>query len=177
MSENIDLSKLSKAEIEDLKYNQDEDKEYSEKELKELRKKHENGEKLTKSEAQALHEEDKKQQIKDIDYIIHGTNDTFVKDYNFIDDDKKLRIEIKAPNIVEEGKINGLREQYLAGTGQAQNTFYYNAYDGLAVIRVCGKNVPKEIRSDEQLYATDAVLDWLATIDTDFYNWLSRFQA
>lgn len=177
MSENIDLSKLNKQEIEELKYNQDTEKDYTDKEIKELREKHENGEKLTEQESKALHEDDKKQQIKDIDYIIHGTNDTFVKDYNFLDDDKTLRIEIKAPNILEEGRINGLREQYLTGMGQAQNTFYYNAFDGLAVLRICGKNLPKELKTDDQIYGTDTMLDWLATIDTDFYNWLSRFRA
>lgn len=168
---------LTKQRIEELKYGSTEEKEkkYSTEELEQLRKRSENGEKLTEDEAAALHKNDNEKTIKDIDSIIRGVNDVFEKDYSFNEDNIKFTIKIKAPNIVQAGKIEALREQYLNGMGLSQTAFIFNAYDALATIRICGIDVPKELAVDENIY--QPALEWLYEIDGDFNDWVARFHA
>lgn len=173
-----DLSKLSLEEIKKIKYAEDpaENKpEYNPATVKQLRDKVKNGQKLTQDEAKVLHEDDTNKATEQFDYIVRGFNDMFVKEYSFDEDKIKFTIKIKMPNIIENGKVEALRDHYLDGTALNQSVFIYNAYDALALIRVCGKDVPKELAKDENIY--EPGLEWLNAIDKDYSNWAARFHA
>lgn len=171
-----DLKNLTASEIEKLKYGEEpEEKEYTKEELAELRQKAENGEALTDEESSALHKEDNLNTIKDVDSIIRGYNDKFVKQYHFNEDKINFTIKLKVPNIVEAGKIEALRERYLDGMGLSQTNFVYNAFDALATIRVVGEDVPKELAKDSDIYTP--ALEWLFQIDVDFTEWMARFHS
>lgn len=173
-----DLSKLSLDEIKKIKYADDsanKKPEYNSKTVKQLRNKVENGQKLTPDEAKILHEDDANQATQQFDYIVRGFNDMFVKEYNFDEDKIKFTIKIKMPNIIQNGKVEALRDHYLDGTALNQSVFIYNAYDALALIRVCGVDVPKELAKDENIF--EPGLEWLNAIDKDYSNWAARFHA
>lgn len=130
------------------------------------------GEKLTDEEINQLKYETNQEELSQIDRVIRGVNDTFIKDYDFKEYGLKFTIKIKAPNIKEQGKIQARREAYLQGMGLAVNPFYYNAFDALATIRVCGVEVPKELQDDEDIYN----LYVLVKIGDDFGRWLGSFR-
>ena len=63
-----------------------------------------------------LHEDDTNKATEQFDYIVRGFNDMFVKEYSFDEDKIKFTIKIKMPNIIENGKVEALRDHYLDGT-------------------------------------------------------------
>lgn len=172
----MEKNSYTKEEIEALKYpGSNKKKEYTEDELLKLRKKSENGDKLTDDEANALHKQDSEKAIKDIDQILQGVNDIFSKDYVFSEDNEKFHVEIKAPNVIEDAKIKALREKWLDGTGLDQNMFDYTAYTALATLNVCGTKVPVQLSDNDKIYPP--TLSWLYEIGVDFNNWMSRFRS
>lgn len=140
---------------------------------KKLLEKVENGEKLTDEEINRLKYETNEEEISQIDRIIRGVNDVFVKEYDFKEYGLNFTIKIKAPNVKEQGKIQGRREAYLQGMGLAVSPFYYNAFDALATIRVCGVEVPKELQNDDDIYNMYILIE----IGRDFGQWLGSFRS
>jgi len=114
------LEQLSTEERQQLKYAKVDHadmpkKEYTPKELEELRKQSEAGEKLTPVEASALREYQNDKRVKAVNMIIQGANDVWKKDYDFKEDKVKMHIEIKYPNVVEMGRIEAMKQDYLGG--------------------------------------------------------------
>lgn len=131
------------------------------------------GEKLTDDEINALKYFNNEEEINLIDRVIRGVNDTFVKEYNFTEWKLKFTVKIKAPNAIDQGKIQALRESYLNGMGMSVSTFIYQVYQTLATIRICGFDLPKELEKDEDIYN----LNILYIIGQDFNKWLATFRS
>lgn len=118
-------------------------------------------------------EQKKKQETKKVvDRIIRGVNDTFIKDYDFDDIDVHFTIKIQAPNALEIGKIQARMSAYLGGMNNYASEYMLVVYQTLATLRTTGKDVPKELAKDEEIYN----LDILYTIGRDFQQWLNNFQ-
>lgn len=107
-----------------------------------------------------------------VDRIIRGVNDTFVKHYNYEDMDLNFTIKIQAPNALEIGRIHARMASYLGGMNNYMSEYMITVYNTLATIRVTGKDVPKELEKDEDIYN----LDILYEIGRDFQQWLNKFQ-
>lgn len=112
------------------------------------------------------------EQKQTIDRIIRGVNDTFSKDYDFKDLGLKFTIKIKAPNAIEIGKVQARMMAYLQGMSNYASDYFITVYHALALLRVTGIDVPKELANDEDIYN----LDILYTIGVDFKQWLDRFR-
>ncbi len=115
---------------------------------------------------------EKQEQKQVIDRIIRGVNDVFEKDYNFEDLDMKFTVKIQAPNAIEIGKIQARLSAYLGGMNNYASEYMIVVYQTLATLRVTGKDVPKELAKDEDIYN----LDILYTIGRDFQQWLNNFR-
>lgn len=131
------------------------------------------GEKLSDEEINLLKYQTEQAETKTLDRIIRGVNDTFIKDYDFKEFGMKFTIKIKAPNAIDQGKIQARREAYLEGMGMAVSTFIFQVYHTLATIRVCGVDVPKELEKDEDIFN----LHVLYAIGGDFAEWLNSFRC
>lgn len=132
----------------------------------------EQGTPLTEEEIQKVKYHESKQEQVALDRIIRGVNDVFVKDYVFEEfGGLALTIKIKAPNALEQGRINAVRENFVGGVGTMLNSFTYVSYHTLAVLEVCGIDVPKEL-NPKDIYNLGIVYK----IGVDFAEWLSRFQ-
>lgn len=171
------LEQLSTEERQQLKYAKVDHadmpkKEYTPKELEELRKQSEAGEKLTPVEASALREYQNDKRVKAVNMIIQGANDVWKNDYDFKEDQVKMHIEIKYPNVVEMGRIEAMKQDYLGGYGQEVAPVYELIYDTLATIRICGVKIPQELANDNNIYN----LEWLAQIGIDFRAWKATFR-
>ena len=62
---------------------------------------------------------------KELDRIVHGDNDTWVKEYDIKELDLKFKISIKAPNVADQGRIQALRERYLDGVGSLVSQYVF----------------------------------------------------
>ncbi|QEM43139.1 tail assembly chaperone [Bacillus phage Chotacabras] len=117
-------------------------------------------------EAEKQHE-----QREVIDRIIRGKNDIFTKHYDLPEFDLNFTISIKAPNAIEVGKIQARTASYLSGMNTYMSQYYLIVYQTLASIRVCGKQTPKFLENDEDIYN----LDILYAIGVDFSDWMNTF--
>lgn len=143
------------------------------KKREEIIAKRDNGEKLTEEDINYLKYYQEKDENEQIDRIIRGVNDVFEKHYDFQEEWKiEFDIAIKAPNALEQGKIQARREAYLEGMGLAVSPFIYQCYQTLATIRVCGTKIPKELARDEDIYN----LNVLYRIGQDYGHWLNSFR-
>jgi len=115
---------------------------------------------------------EKKEQKEVIDRIIRGVNDTFIKEYEFEDLGMKFTIKIQAPNAIEIGQIQARLSAYLGGMNNYSSEYFLRAYQTLATIRTTGKDIPKELEKDEDIYN----LDILYIIGRDFQQWLDNFR-
>ncbi|QEM43138.1 tail assembly chaperone [Bacillus phage Chotacabras] len=118
-------------------------------------------------EAEKQHE-----QREVIDRIIRGKNDIFTKHYDLPEFDLNFTISIKAPNAIEVGKIQARTASYLSGMNTYMSQYYLIVYQTLASIRVCGKQTPKFLENDEDIYN----LDILYAIGVDFSDWMNTFR-
>ena len=109
---------------------------------------------------------------KELDRIVHGVNDTWVKEYDIKELDLKFKISIKAPKVADQGRIQALLERYLDGVGSLVSQYVFTVYHTLATIRVCGIDVPIELQDDERIYNTNI----LFRIGNDFAEWLDTFR-
>lgn len=118
-------------------------------------------------------EKEKRQDEKEVvDRIIRGVNDTFEKEYNFDDIGMNFTVKIKAPNAIEIGKIQARLSLYLNGMNNYASEYMLIVYQTLATLRVVGKDLPKELAKDEDIYN----LEILYVIGRDFQRWLDKFQ-
>lgn len=141
-------------------------------EVNELIRKLERGEKLTDDEVNKVKYHQVEEERTALDKIVRGVNDVFIKDYKFEDyGGMELAVRIKAPNALEQGRINSVRENFVGGTGTMLNTFTYIVYHTLALLEVCGIDVPTELKP-ENVYNLNIVYK----IGVDFAEWLDRFQ-
>lgn len=131
-----------------------------------------NGDSLTDEEINFLKYQNTVEEHKQLDRIIRGVNDTFYKEYEFKEYGLSFNISIKAPNAIEQGKIQARREAYLEGMGMAVSPFMFQAFQMLATIRVCGVDVPKALEKDEEIYN----LQVLYLIAQDYIGWLDSFR-
>lgn len=145
---------------------------YQDLEIKEIIEKLNNGVKLTDEEVNKIKYHEAQDEKVALDRIVRGVNDIYEKEYNFEDlGGLKLKVKIKAPNALEQGRINAVRENFVGGTGTMLNSFTYVVYHTFALLQVCGIDVPKELEP-ENVYN----LNIIYKIGTDFGDWLDRFQ-
>ena len=130
------------------------------------------GENLTDEEVNILKYYNDAEERKQLDRIIPGVNDVFSKHYNLKEYGLEFDIKIKAPNIIENGKIQARREAYLEGMGMAVSNFIFQSYQMLATIRVCGVEVPEVLADDKKIYN----LYVLGVIAKDYGEWLNSFR-
>lgn len=143
-----------------------------EEEVAKLLKRLDDGEKLTDEEVNKVKYFQDKEEKKVLDKIVKGVNDIFIKEYKFADmGGLTFTIKIKAPNMLEQGRINEVRERLLGGTSTMQTNFNYVVYNTLALLEVCGIDVPKELDPSD-LYNPHIPYQ----IGEDFAEWLDRFQ-
>lgn len=170
---------MTPEELELVKYGNSEDKTTKESvkdistlSYEELIEKAKKGEKLTEDEEDRLKYHKEEEQSSQLSILISGVNNIWEKTYDFKESGLKFTIKVHAPTIVEQGKINALREQYLQGSGSFTPTTTFVAFQMLATIRVCGEEVPKIFENDDNIYATQI----LYRVGVDFHDWLNRFQ-
>lgn len=130
------------------------------------------GENLTDEEINLLKYHNAEAEHKELNRIIPGVNNVFSKHYDLKEFGMEFDIKIKAPNVVQQGKIQAMREAYLEGMGMAVSNFIFQCYHTLATIRVCGVEVPKELERDEDIYN----IYILNVIGKDFAEWLNSFR-
>ncbi|AGY48488.1 tail assembly chaperone [Bacillus phage Spock] len=116
--------------------------------------------------------ERQEEQREVVDRIIRGKNDVFRKEYDLPEFDLKFTVAIKAPNAIEVGKIQAMTAGYLSGMNTYMSQYYLVVYQTLASLRVCGKEVPKCLEKDEDIYN----LDILYAIGVDFSAWMQTFR-
>lgn len=116
--------------------------------------------------------EEKEKQRDVIDRIVRGKNDTFSKSYDLEEEGIKFHISIKAPNIIEQGRIKQKTEQYLYGTGSYQDSYTKVIFNTLSLIRETGVDVPDILKSDDDIYHSEI----LYRIGVDFAEWLNNFR-
>ncbi|UNA01493.1 tail assembly chaperone [Bacillus phage vB_BcgM] len=122
--------------------------------------------------AEQVEAERQEEQREVVDRIIRGKNDIFTKHYDLPEFDLKFTIAIKAPNAIEVGKIQAMTSGYLSGMNTYMSQYYLVVYQTLSSIRVCGKEVPKFLEKDEDIYN----LDILYAIGVDFSAWMNTFR-
>lgn len=115
---------------------------------------------------------ERQEQKEVLDRVVRGVNDMFIKEYDFEDIGIKFTIKIQIPNAIETGKVHARMSLYLGGMNNYASEYYLVAYQALALLRVTGKDVPKELENDEDIYN----LDVLYEIGRDFEQWLSQFR-
>lgn len=145
---------------------------YQDLEIKEIIDKLNNGIKLTDEEVNKVKYQEAQEEKVALDRIVRGVNDIYEKEYKFEDiGGLELKVKIKAPNALEQGRINAIRENFVGGTGTMLNSFTYVVYHTFALLQVCGIDVPKEL-DPENVYN----LNIIYKIGMDFGDWLDRFQ-
>lgn len=148
---------------------------YSELEVSSIKERQKSGSKLTDDEQAVLlgKEIDNKNEI--IDIVVNGQNDTWFKHYDYSKDGgPTFDISIKVPTIGEEGRIATLVQKYLGGTAVYWDAYTTSVYHGLALIQVCGRNIPKEFADPDKIYNVSA--GYLHDINEDFVEWENRFR-
>lgn len=107
--------------------------------------------------------------------IIAGHNDVWSKHYNYKEDGGlEFDISIRMPTIIDEGSIRAKQQDYLGGTASYWPEYLSGVYYALALIRVCGVDVPDVFKDDRKIYAVTA--DWLFNIYQDFEEYAGRFR-
>lgn len=141
-------------------------------EIRALFEKLDRGEKLTDEEVNKIKYHQSEKEKTALDKIVRGVNDIYVHEYTFEDyGGLEITVKIKAPNAIEQGKINAVRENFLGGTGTMVNTFTYVVFHTFALLQVCGIDVPKEIEPENVFN-----MNIIYKIGVDFADWLDRFQ-
>lgn len=141
-------------------------------EIKEIIAKLDKGVKLTDEEVNKIKYQEAEKEKSALDRIVRGVNDIYEKEYKFDDlGGLELKVKIKAPNALDQGRINAVRENFIGGTGTMLNSFTYVVFHTFALLQVCGIDVPKELEP-ENVYN----LNFVYTIGVDFADWLDRFQ-
>ncbi|ULF49011.1 tail assembly chaperone [Bacillus phage Darren] len=125
---------------------------------------------LTREEVQ---EEQAQEKRKLIDRIMRGKNDMFIKHYNLPEYNIEFTVHIQAPNAIESGKIQAKTARYLDGMNLYSSQYYVVVYQTLAILRICGRELPEYLEKDENIYN----LDILYLIGVDFAEWLSTFES
>lgn len=172
---------LTKEEIKILKYvGLNEDKivdsdDYTEPQVQSMKRREAKGEKLTDTEKKVLLGKKIDKQQEFLDAFIHGTNDVFRKHYDFKEDGVSFDIAIREPNVSENGRILALTNSYLEGMGKFVTDTWYGIYYTLSLIRICGEQVPLELKDDDKMYSP--TYNWLLKIGNDFSEWESRFHS
>lgn len=117
--------------------------------------------------------EDKKikEDVDTLHTLIRGTNDVFTKVYEFKELSEKLKVQVKYPTFLERGKINALREEMLFGMGRYQTEFIYEIFNTVAILEVCGIDVPEYLSKDREPRE-----DILYTIGLDINEWIHSFR-
>ncbi|AHZ10113.1 hypothetical protein [Bacillus phage Hakuna] len=124
---------------------------------------------LTREEVQEEQAQEKRQLI---DRIMRGKNDMFIKHYNLPEYNIEFTVHIQAPNAIESGKIQAKTARYLDGMNLYSSQYYVVVYQTLAILRICGRELPEYLEKDENIYN----LDILYLIGVDFAEWLSTFR-
>lgn len=115
----------------------------------------------------------RKEEQEVITQVIAGQNDMFEKHYKFEElGGLEFDIKIKFPNIIEQAKIQAQTERYFEGLGSLMPLRAQEAYRMLSALRICGKEVPKFLSEDEQIYN----LHILNVIGDDFTQWMNSFR-
>lgn len=105
--------------------------------------------------------------------VIAGKNDIFEKHYTFEElGGLELDIKIKFPNMIEQARIQAQAERYFEGLGSLMPQRVVEAYRMLATLRICGKDVPKLLSEDEQIYN----IFIFNVIGDDFRIWMDSFR-
>jgi hypothetical protein len=114
-------------------------------------------------------------QKNQVDEILKGVNDTFEKTYTEFEAlgwGKEVKVAVKAPNVVEIGKIAARHAAYLNGMNNYASEYLTVAFQMLATLRITGVIVPEKLKNDDEIYN----LDPLYTIGRDFQRWLGNFR-
>lgn len=105
--------------------------------------------------------------------VIAGKNDMFEKHYKFEElGGLEMNIKVKFPNMIEQAKIQAQSERYFDGLGSLMPLNVVQAYRMLATLRICGKDVPKELSEDEEIYN----IYIFNVIGEDFRKWMDSFR-
>lgn len=147
-----------------------------------IAKRSKEGKKLTAVESTVLRGKQLDDTNKFVDnVIISGHNDRWFKHYNYKEDledgqtvGTEFDIEIRIPNVIDEGAIQAAVNRYLVGTAEYSSEYIQKMYYALALIHRCGTKVPDIFKDDDKIYSVTG--DWLVAIYADFTEWQSRFQ-
>lgn len=118
--------------------------------------------------------EEQEQLEKEVDMLntlIRGENDIFEKEYTFKELKESLKVKVRYPTLIERGRINAIREEMLYGMGKYQPELVFVVFNTVAVLEVCGIDVPKYLRKESS--PRD---DVLYRIGLDLSVWLNSFR-
>lgn len=117
--------------------------------------------------------EDKKtkEDVETLHQLIRGQNDIYTKTYEFKELSEPLTVKVKYPTFLERGRINAIREEMLYGMGKYQTDFVYEVFNTVAILEVCGIDVPPYLSKDKE--PRD---DVLYMIGLDINNWIHSFR-
>lgn len=127
----------------------------------------------TEKTREEIEAEKQEKQVKQIQRIIQGVNDVWEKKYDFPDLQLKFKLKVRAPNILEQGKIHAKVVRYLEGTNGYASEYYLYVFNTLATLQVTGVEVPDFLKNEENLYNAQI----LYKIGVDFQRWLDTFQG
>lgn len=121
------------------------------------------------------------EQANVLEEVIHGTNDVFDKEYDFLKElGLKIHVRVHKPTIRETARIKALRSEFLFGTAQNTTTdmffetmFILNEADeGTQVFDKNGRIV-KDYFSLDKYAREDVVL----AIANDVFAWMATFRG
>lgn len=163
---------LKKGEPEEEKMINSDD--YNDAQIENIKYKQKKGDPVSRDETAAVlgKEVDKKNKL--IKYIVHGQNDVFHKDYDFKEDDVKFTVEIKMPNLREDGIIAARVQEYLGGTANYWDDSVRNIFYTVALLQTCGKKVPDLLSDPDKI--NPLMYPWLMAILEDFNEWMGQFR-
>lgn len=147
---------------------------YTDIQTKSIKDRSDKGDNLSPEEKTVLVGKNIDEKNKLVDIIVKGQNDSFDKTYNYKEEGVSFRVVIKAPNAIENGAILAKLQQYLVGTASTWDDYTRGCYYAIALLQVCGKEVPKMFKDPDNIYPV--TFDWLYQIYLDFGEWMSRFR-
>lgn len=107
----------------------------------------------------------------EINRVIRGQNNMFIKEYDLKEMGLKFTLKIRFPNVIEQAKISAMVERYFEGIASYMSPTLIKAYRMLSTIHVCGEEVPSIFKDDTDIYN----IQLFSYIAEDFNEWLDTF--
>ena len=107
----------------------------------------------------------------EINRVIRGKNNIFIKEYDLKEMGLKFTLKIRFPNVIEQAKISAMVERYFEGIASYMSPALIKAYRMLSTIHVCGEEVPSIFEDDSDIYN----IQLISYIAEDFNEWLDTF--